>query len=145
MEYCFPQTPPHPFGWDAHPSQVTRSASCQVFLRVSWYPLCTPGWRRVLWGWSTLPKNIKQRPSKQQCLSLPLGIHHTNYQTTSFGDWVVKVIETKGVLPTPFVWGNVFYLHCVCLFCTYRAVGCIFGELLNNSPLFPVSIWHEVI
>jgi len=21
----------------------------------------------------------------------------------------------------------------------YRAVGCIFGELLNNSPLFPVS------
>ena len=23
--------------------------------------------------------------------------------------------------------------------CPCRAVGCIFGELLNNSPLFPVS------
>ena len=23
--------------------------------------------------------------------------------------------------------------------CIFRAVGCIFGELLNNSPLFPVS------
>ena len=22
----------------------------------------------------------------------------------------------------------------------FRAVGCIFGELLNNSPLFPVSV-----
>ena len=35
----------------------------------------------------------------------------------------------------------------------FRAVGCIFGELLNNSPLFPVSIitlevslafWHWI-
>lgn len=35
---------------------------------------------------------------------------------------------------------------------TYRAVGCIFGELLNNSPLFPVSQllhnhiwWHSSV
>ena len=26
----------------------------------------------------------------------------------------------------------------LCFVC--RAVGCIFGELLNNSPLFPVSM-----
>ena len=26
-----------------------------------------------------------------------------------------------------------------------RAVGCIFGELLNNSPLFPVSILEILV
>ena len=40
----------------------------------------------------------------------------------------------------------------VCLYCTSnnitlicRAVGCIFGELLNNSPLFPVSILEILV
>ena len=37
-----------------------------------------------------------------------------------------------------------FFFWFVCLFFCFplffcRAVGCIFGELLNNSPLFPVS------
>ena len=26
----------------------------------------------------------------------------------------------------------------------FRAVGCIFGELLNNSPLFPVSVFKII-
>ena len=43
------------------------------------------------------------------------------------------------------------WLH-ACLYCTSnnitllcRAVGCIFGELLNNSPLFPVSILEILV
>lgn len=27
----------------------------------------------------------------------------------------------------------------------FRAVGCIFGELLNNSPLFPVSVNNFIL
>ena len=32
----------------------------------------------------------------------------------------------------------------IVIFYVCRAVGCIFGELLNNSPLFPVSITTKI-
>ncbi len=35
---------------------------------------------------------------------------------------------------------DMFVSHISC-----RAVGCIFGELLNNSPLFPVNIIHFAV
>lgn len=43
----------------------------------------------------------------------------------------IHVLEIEG--------GENSFISTVFFFFIFRAVGCIFGELLNNSPLFPVS------
>ena len=44
-------------------------------------------------------------------------------------------------MPNLYLSGNFSYCILYDFIYSYRAVGCIFGELLNNSPLFPVSIY----
>ena len=63
-----------------------------------------------------------------------------------FTDYIVHVVCVFKLCTSWFafvvdIFPQMFIIHkpntLCCLFS--RAVGCIFGELLNNSPLFPVS------
>ena len=49
--------------------------------------------------------------------------------------------DVQGIMIQEWTCGKevMLIMQCKQLYITHRAVECIFGKLLNNSPLFPVS------